>query len=80
MSRTISTVHPGVLAIFEQVALVDDSAKCYTGPRLETWYWSEEDLTDIATELLQNLSEIVPSFVLPSPELIVAAFLQQYKD
>ena len=77
-----SNVHPGVHAIFKQIALVDPGVM-YVDQVVEgqeIWAYAEEDLIDIATELLQNLSEIVPSFMLPSPERLVQHFLETQGD
>lgn len=81
MSKT-SNVHPGVHAIYKQIVSVDPGVM-YVDQVIEgqpIWAYAEEDLIDIATELLQNLSEIVPSFMLPSAERLVQHFLETQGD
>lgn len=82
MSSTATNVHPAVHAIFKQIVL-ESRAAMYVDQVVEgqpIWVWAEEDLIDIAAELLTNLSEMVPSFMLPSAERLVQHFLDNQGD
>jgi len=82
MASTASNVHPAVHAIFQQIVL-ESRAAMYVDQVVEgqpIWAWAEEDLIDIASELLTNLSEMVPSFMLTSAERLVQHFLNNHGD
>jgi len=78
MASTASNVHPAVHAIYRQIVMESQFAlvQARDSAGAPDWVWAEEDLIDIAAELLTNLSELAPSFMLPSAERLVQHFLE----
>jgi len=79
---TAHSVHPSLAAIFRQIA-EGNGAVMYIDDTIEgqdIWAYDYENLRDVAVEFLTNISEIIPSFALPSPDLLVQHFLENQGD